>query len=392
MIPRRGFNPCRPGAGIINKVMSKATSFFLDMLRMTAAFVVFVNHCARFWRPDLYPFTLKPAHGAVIVFFVLSGYVVTFSTLSKARDLKTYTVCRLARLYSVVCPALLLTLLLQIIGTSLGPHFYAQLGRGFDAARYFLALGFLQNVWRMSASPPSNGPLWSLSYEFWFYVLFGVAVFTRSVRRMVVLFALIALLVGPNILLLLPCWLLGVLLYLVRGKCRLSAPVATCGFLVSFCAMILIMAFFRFLPESGGGLWQKPLLFSGAFISDWTTGLSVFSSIFFFDRAFESLLITPALKSAVRFGSDHTFSLYLYHHPMIVFLTAIGFVRVNSPVWIMAFSAAGILFLTFLLSSVTEARRAAWRKLFSLCWDSCRFGRIGCFSLACFSNPNRPGG
>jgi peptidoglycan/LPS O-acetylase OafA/YrhL len=345
--------------------MSKATSFFLDLLRVTAALVVFVGHCSQYWFHDQFPLMARLRHGAVVVFFVLSGYVIAYSTLSKAQNVKTYTVARLSRLYSVVVPALLLTFILQMIGTAIGPALYTQLGRGFDAVRFILALGFLQNIWHLSASPPTNGPFWSLSYEFWYYVLFGVAVFSNSVARKVILLVIVALVAGPNILLLLPTWMLGVVLYLLQGKILVGRRVAMVGAAFSLCAMVCSIVLMKPFPYEWG---YRPLLFSGAFISDWVTAIFVFLTILFFDRAFSSMNPAPRLHSLVRFCSDHTFSLYLYHYPMIVFVTATNLVNPGSSPLVMVFFAAVILCLVLVLSSFTEAKRGAWRIFFERFW------------------------
>src|SRR5947209_5815746 len=118
--------------------MAPATSAFLDLLRICAALVVFIFHCPQFWSPRLYAATAPLAHSAVIVFFVLSGYVIAFSTLSARQDAKRFAVARLSRLYSVILPALLLTFILQATGSYLNPEFYAQQSRGFDGVRYLL--------------------------------------------------------------------------------------------------------------------------------------------------------------------------------------------------------------------------------------------------------------
>jgi hypothetical protein len=43
---------------------------------------VFVCHCAEFWFPSFFLPLAHIAHGAVIIFFVISGYVMASSTFS----------------------------------------------------------------------------------------------------------------------------------------------------------------------------------------------------------------------------------------------------------------------------------------------------------------------
>ncbi len=287
--------------------MSPATSAFLNILRIAAAFIVFINHCAQFWNPRVFAVTAPIAHSAVIIFFVLSGYVIAFSTLTKEPNLKSYVSARLSRLYSVVLPALVLTFLLQKVGSAVNPGFYAGLSRGFEGFRCILAACFLQNIWNFSASPATNAPFWSLSYEFWYYVFFAVAVFVRPRRaRFYVLMAL-SLLVGPNILLLMPCWLLGAGLFFSRARLSSVISKPRIVFPISLVAVVMAGGFLRPFPYD---LSNKRYLFSGAFLTDWTMALAVACAIASFDGLF---LPGPPERLGfwIRYLADHTFSLYL---------------------------------------------------------------------------------
>ena len=88
--------------------MNPNLSLYLDLTRFTAALLVFSNHAQL---PELNGEWLTPlgAFGreAVIIFFVLSGYVIAFVAATKERSGLEYAVSQLARLYSVVLPALL---------------------------------------------------------------------------------------------------------------------------------------------------------------------------------------------------------------------------------------------------------------------------------------------
>src|SRR3954468_17403598 len=99
--------------------MKRGTSLYLDLVRFGAAFVVFLEHLrehtrnsfAAFWRshPFLYVHLDAYSETAVIVFFVLSGYVIAHVLATRENTLTEFATSRLARLYSVAIPALLLT-------------------------------------------------------------------------------------------------------------------------------------------------------------------------------------------------------------------------------------------------------------------------------------------
>jgi len=203
---------------------------YLDGLRGLAALIVFLTHVrgeffvqwtdldAVSHGPLNYALFVLTRLGreAVIVFFVLSGYLVGGQALNALRKCRFsasgYFTARLSRLYAVVVPALLLTSIADYLA---GTWTVAR-----DGAPVFgLNLLFLQQIFGDSYG--SNGPLWSLAYEGWFYALFGLAL-TVCARRQedraalpaaLLLVAAVALLWArcPLILWMFPLWLAGVL-------------------------------------------------------------------------------------------------------------------------------------------------------------------------------------
>ncbi|HEX3666918.1 MAG TPA: hypothetical protein VHU23_16965 [Rhizomicrobium sp.] len=59
---------------------------------------------------------------AVTVFFVLSSFVITHVAAERETNLRLYAVSRLARVYSVALPAILLVIILDWTGHLLGSH------------------------------------------------------------------------------------------------------------------------------------------------------------------------------------------------------------------------------------------------------------------------------
>lgn len=152
----------------------------LEQLRGAASFYVFVHHYVRHNLPEAPGVARFFVFGqvAVLLFFLLSGFVIHYSALRRgglsARD---YFVRRFRRIYPVFVLALLLSYLAACVraGSWIGPDLRS------------LGLNLLQ-LQGLDRSPGQwvdcymgNEPLWSLSYEWWFYVLFfGVFVGTRD--------------------------------------------------------------------------------------------------------------------------------------------------------------------------------------------------------------------
>jgi peptidoglycan/LPS O-acetylase OafA/YrhL len=210
--------------------MTRWFSIYLDLVRLAAAsFVVYAHTNVRFLLPEKLPLA-EFAHSAVTVFFVLSGYVVAFVVDNRERTPIAYISSRAARILSLSILAVLLTPVLDMIGRSAAPDLYLKtIPSDYVWLRIAASLVFLAEVWTISITTFSNVPYWSLNYEVWYYVLFGVYCFVSPSRRWLVIGG-ICLLLGPKVVLMAPCWLAGVYAYRCRNSERIS--VATAGFLL----------------------------------------------------------------------------------------------------------------------------------------------------------------
>lgn len=104
--------------------MSRGFSVYLDAVRFAAAFVVLISHLAypRFTRGDLqFIRHWDLGRDAVIIFFVLSGVVIAYAA-ERDGTLGTFVFNRVTRLYSVMAPALLLTIVLDLTGQLIHPE------------------------------------------------------------------------------------------------------------------------------------------------------------------------------------------------------------------------------------------------------------------------------
>jgi len=345
--------------------VTRATSAFLDVLRLGAAFTVFLAHTVLYWNPRLVASIQVAAHDAVIVFFVLSGYVIVQTTHGRCRSPRDYVVARLSRLYSVVVPALLLTAVLWPLGSDLDPALYSQYARGGTSWRYLLTFLHLNETWFFDAYPPSNTPFWSLGYEAWYYVLFGVAWFVKRPKLRWSLLVVCALAAGPKVLLLLPVWLLGAAACFWRERLVVARNVAVAGFVFSLGATLAAMLW---LPDWPQGVGSRPWFFSGAALTDFITSIGWAAMIWFFHRAFGQIALPERAHRVVRWSANHTFSLYLYHAPLVIFATAL--VPPLGMGMVMGAIVMGIILLVIIaLGAFTEAQRPRWQRLFGWAWD-----------------------
>ncbi len=312
--------------------MKPGFSLWLDVLRALAALMVLVGHAAhlRFTDGVIYGFrTWNVASDFVIVFFVLSGLVIAYAS-ERDGTLGAFAFNRLTRLWSVLLPAILLTIVLDRVGYGLDPLAYPTDYYGANPAGEMLLRGLTFSVeWsgvfdRIRLG--SNGPIWSLSYEAAFYILFGVAVFLRGALRWVLL-ALGAFVFGLPILLLLPAWALGVVLWrrVQHMECRPDLR-AWVLFLVPLLAIVLCKAWgLHVMLEAATAAFFDPvphkfvLLYSDEVL--WNSLLALLVAVHLYGAYHLSPVIahccTERMIRAIRWCAGASFTLYVVHYPVL---------------------------------------------------------------------------
>jgi peptidoglycan/LPS O-acetylase OafA/YrhL len=348
--------------------MTRAFSIYLDLLRFLAACLVVVYHSnSRMIVESILPFS-SYGHSAVIIFFVLSGFVIAYATDTKEHDARAYWSSRLSRVWSLAVPAVLLAPLLDLIGKSLAPELYAgNTTDGYVLLRILTSLAFLNEVWFISIQSFSNIAYWSLNYEVWYYAAFAIYAFGNKRWRWM-LIGLLLLVLGPKIALLAPIWVLGVVIYRWNAAKRINE---TTGWLLAVSSCVLLIAFEHYDVTSGLFDWLKSqigsdlhrnLTFSRWFLSDYLLAGIVFMNFVGMRRvAFRVAGLFHALEKPIRLLAGFTFSIYILHQPLIYFFTALinlptsGYQRYAAVMTCVAISI-------WLIGSVTEMRRFAMRR------------------------------
>ncbi|MEH6744313.1 acyltransferase family protein [Hyphomonas sp.] len=358
-------------------VMNRGFSLYLDAVRLGAALMVVASHLAyaRYtngqfqWVRDL-----NIGSDAVVIFFVLSGFVIAHTTYRKDRPAQDYATARLARLYSVVLPAIILTVCLDTLGARLFPDVYAAHWYNGDQriSQIVTALTFMSQGWGGDIRLGTNGPFWSVAYEAWYYAAFGVAVYCQA-RTRTLLLAVIALIAGPRILLLAPCWLIGVgLQRLMRSSAydaiERPAALALCLLPVALYGTAQAVGLPHILTELTtqllGGKSPNALFgFSDEFIWNFLLGCLVALHFMGAAQILESAgQRATGLEPVIRWGAGATFSIYLFHNPLLSFLHALPAYNAANPVhW--AALAVTTLGACLLLAEVSERRLLAWKAL-----------------------------
>jgi peptidoglycan/LPS O-acetylase OafA/YrhL len=353
----------QPSPGTTGKqkpaTISPFVSFALDVLRVGATLGVIWAHVGDSTTRLLTVADLSHTELFVICFFVVSGYVIAATTSRDRMDGKRYLSTRLARLWSVTLPCLAVAFALEAIGRQVSPEHYAHFNRGHLEFRYFLSAIFSNENWFFSAGPPTVRPVWSLAYEAWFYLLFGVAVFVRPVFVRLGLLAVLALIVGPKVLLLFPVWFLGAAAFHCRAK---RAELYPWRWPILFGALSIIFTVLRFHPKWSGFSSDPRWIYSSHWVSDLYFGLGVASLILFLDLQWGSVQPYPLLNTAVKKIAGVSFSIYLLHFPLMIFAGAVVPFDRSNP-WQSGLVILTILTMIYFFGSFIEPQRKWWRTI-----------------------------
>ena len=302
--------------------ISPSLSRALDILRALAAFFVVTNHIGEalfVFEDHLDPFNLLMfqflylGHHAVMLLFVVSGFLIGRAAIqcftTDKQKVFDYGVDRITRIYVVLIPALILgwgsdQILLTV---STGSEFDYVAQRTSFLIFLGNALG-LQTI--LVPTFGSNGPLWSLACELWYYFMAPallVALFGKSPRnRLIALAAFVGALffVSDDILHYGVIWCLGVACWIPR---RPWMPKwLAWGLLIGF----LASANNEYLWANG---WGFPHIFGTAL------AVALIINAHRHDRVTKKAM-RPSLS---KFFAGFTFSLYLYHYPPLMIVLAL---------------------------------------------------------------------
>jgi peptidoglycan/LPS O-acetylase OafA/YrhL len=356
------------------RAISPAESAWLDALRALAALWVMAAHLRLYEitgasAPDWVP---GRGHDAVILFFVLSGFLIAHAGAQRFdQGLRRYTADRAARILSVAVPALLLSIVAAQLGwvsvTFPNEPLY-QLDKLWAYVPFHLA--FLSQSWGLAETPHGLPAWWSLPFEVWYYISFGVLLFVRGWLRWLLLAICVAVM-GPKLWALWPCWLVGVLAYAVAHRpaprllgAMLMVTALTCYALVELTDLDRAIRTLALAPL--GGWSAQPLGLASDFAADWLTAM--LAALLLLGIAWARPVMPKPLAEGFATLASVTFTLYLTHGIVYMALVALGIRALPADMAaILALCAA--LSGAYALALVTELRRDVWRTMVEWLWD-----------------------
>jgi peptidoglycan/LPS O-acetylase OafA/YrhL len=325
--------------------VDKIKSIYIDILRIIAAFCVFLYHFGSLEIEGKHIFSFDSfgkithlnyfsAHYFVILFFVLSGFLITMSASRPNVTLKSFLIARLGRLYSVLVPALFFSMLLSFVLVKLQVFDAISIQNNTNIfQRIILNLTFLTQSWSLNATPPLNGPFWSVSYEFMYYLLIASFLLIKGQIRFLFL-GIFVLISGIKVMLLFPCWLMGSLLYYFFSRSKyLNVTFSVLLFLISTVFLFYTIVGKIQLPfhkkDGDHEFFGTYLYFSWNYMADFIFSILVTLNIYsFFGMSrllinFSKSNIFNAVQNVISIISNCTFTLYLFHVPLLFFIYSI---------------------------------------------------------------------
>ena len=318
--------------------LAKRTSVHFDLIRGVSALAVMLYHLRGLFFVD-YPFLASKSmfsavlyavtgfgHQAVMVFFVLSGYFIGTSVMESVGKLqwswRTYLVSRITRLQLVLFPALVLGALWDQTGMRIpqaAPIYYGALYKFYvpSVALRSTVPAFLGNLFFLQSiiSPVfgSNTPLWSLSYEFWYYIVFPALILATAAwvgTRVRILYAGIALLllwfIGAQISFYFLIWLAGALVGRLQPAKKFKSPIPALPWLAG---LIFV----------GALAWSRTHRLSSDLLTDYIVGFCF--AVWLYTLLLGSREdVSPAYVYVARKLASFSYTLYLVHLPALLLL------------------------------------------------------------------------
>jgi peptidoglycan/LPS O-acetylase OafA/YrhL len=340
------------------KTASRHQLLYFDLIRGFSAQMVVVGHSLNIFLPLV--FVSRQANGSfvttagvfyvqnmgVILFFVLSGFLVTRSVVYKRHrpeyGFGMYLVERFTRLFVPFVPAVLLVGLFdRILVKSIGsPFTQIHLDLGSFAGSFLMlfnhpAFAVLKRITGLDATVRPLGtaaPFWSVAIEWWIYITFGMIMFRVAAHRRlgllgwaVLLFAgavpLWSLVSHRGLLLALLAWIVGMAYSLLETRVnRVGATrhriAASFGLVLA--SLILIAGNYNVNNEIFV-LSLSVAVMSGYYGWFNSTRRQVEGTR---SHVHEGHQDPSRFVRFLRFVSDYSYSLYLIHFSILIYISA----------------------------------------------------------------------
>ncbi|MBF0440834.1 MAG: acyltransferase [Oligoflexales bacterium] len=312
-------------------VLSETSSVTLDLIRLAAAQAVLLGHATSMLPIFKYvkqPFFPTIQNISVLVFFILSGFIIPYSTSSRMKkdvnySFKEYFIERFSRIYSGYLPGILFVLLVDswVVGNFPETYiFHESFNMKSFVANLFMFQNYpiVGNIFHISTFG-SASPFWTLATEWWIYLSFGW--FFVNVRKSLITGLPVSSIIAFLLLSIVPVynifgggaggglsvyWIMGYLVYHVKSIDR-EKPAD------NHREDIIFFLFFGFSALAYAINTKKE--YDGVLAVLFT--LSLYFLIGFCQST--KLRYSTRTKKLIKFTAGYSFTLYLVHYTITIF-------------------------------------------------------------------------
>ncbi len=339
--------------------------FWLDLVRCLAALMVLVCHARGTSLPEfglldasqknisvtIFYAVFRAGYGAVITFFVLSGYLVLGKVFQRLKsgtfDWHNYAIDRATRIFIPLIPAVIVSYVVN----------WFMNGQNISVLSASLHMLGLNGVF--GATVVTNGALWSLSYEIWFYILAGVTAKILVQRQ---IGAIDLLLIGFGLYVFCILEPLFLLFWTIGGLFSLSAKKLT-TFEFGFALLLILsgLGLTELTEESRSAITLR-------FISQEMAAIPLvlgLAAILPTLNASPADMVSDNIRALVKKLSQFSYSIYIFHYPVLILMTASIFPRAQrfdaSSLAIFMFKIAICIFVSWLFYVLFESQTTTVR-------------------------------
>lgn len=311
--------------------MNKILEF--EFLRGIAAFYVFLHH-------TLFHFNILEKNStlgkvfsfgqeAVMVFFLLSGYVIALSIIKRNYTFYEYFKHRFLRIYPILLFVMTVSILLEFSLNDLI----------FNFNSFLFNIFMLQDIGALKpgtfAEPfLGNSPLWSLSYEWWFYIIFFIHFFLykKIFKNLAFIYysgfifsvlGLVSYFYLPNqislIIMYYYIWLSGAVLCIIFFENIPNKKTSIFKLLILYFFIIIIYFLFFILNKNTSSIGIHPLLELRHYITSFIfLIIALFYTKYFYTKLKNNNFYQKILKIGIKPASI-SFGVYVIHYPVMNF-------------------------------------------------------------------------
>jgi peptidoglycan/LPS O-acetylase OafA/YrhL len=359
--------------------LSQQNHLKYDVMRGAAALIVLFSHTISVFIKRLFPVDVDAfivfstlARHAVLIFFLLSGYLITKSIISNVKrnkgfDVISYLSSRITRIYPPLIGSMLIVIACWALIFTFDLPGKFQYGLPTDIFIMRQKFTFeMYDIYLMltmqNGMLQTNGPLWSLNIEFIIYIFvmtLTLSFLEKSKLLTCCYIALTAIIflhgikINSHFIFFLLIWALGASVNLFSYLPNIKNT----RFYASFPAAIMWLAFIA-LIIFGFNNWYDLLVTDDAKISQKITQI-LFCLIYTYVIFISNILDRVKSKMLVTAGS-FSYSLYIVHFPILLFIYSLSQNWMMDSLWKSSFiaivSIVAVIFIAVFFAKYFEGQ------------------------------------